>query len=104
MFFLDFIPISFNYQNKDTTKATDNQNKTRKRLPQNSIAQAFSEHGKVPPQAVDLEEDELEEPLFTARVKKLKIGKDEVAVCLFFFALMTSNRNSSFCSSMSCLI
>ena len=43
-------------QNKDTTKTTDSQGKTRKRLPQNSIAQAFSEHGKVPPQAVDLEE------------------------------------------------
>ena len=43
-------------QEKNITKSTDSKDKIRKRLHQNSVAQAFSEHGKVPPQAVDLEE------------------------------------------------
>lgn len=43
-------------QENKFTKTADNQDKTRKRLQKNSIVQAFSQHGKVPPQAVDLEE------------------------------------------------
>lgn len=43
-------------QKKNITKSTDNQDKVRKHLQQNTIVQAFSEHGRIPPQAIDLEE------------------------------------------------
>jgi len=43
-------------QENKFTKTAENQDKARKRLQKNAVVQAFSEHGKVPPQAVDLEE------------------------------------------------
>ena len=41
---------------KKTTKTTVNQSKTTNRLQKNLLTAAFSEHGRVPPQAIDLEE------------------------------------------------
>ncbi|MCD4730392.1 MAG: replicative DNA helicase [Bacteroidales bacterium] len=43
-------------QENKITKSADNQDRIRKRLQKNAIVQAFSEHGRVPPQAIDLEE------------------------------------------------
>ncbi len=43
-------------QENKITKPADNQDKIRNRLQKNAIYQAFSEHGKIPPQATDLEE------------------------------------------------
>ncbi|OQX78189.1 MAG: replicative DNA helicase [Bacteroidetes bacterium 4484_249] len=43
-------------QEKRQEKATDIQGKVKKRIQRNALSQVFSEHGRVPPQAVDLEE------------------------------------------------
>jgi replicative DNA helicase len=45
-----------NEQEKNITKSSDSQDKIRKRLQKNAVVQAFSEHGRIPPQAMDLEE------------------------------------------------
>jgi len=37
-------------------KTTDLQEKTKRRLQKNTLQQAFSEHGRIPPQAIELEE------------------------------------------------
>ena len=43
-------------QEKKQEKPTDTQEKVRKRIQKNILTQAFTEHGRVPPQAVELEE------------------------------------------------
>jgi len=43
-------------QAKKQEKATDIQGKVKKRIQKNALQQVFSEHGRIPPQAVDLEE------------------------------------------------
>ena len=43
-------------QAKKLEKTTDIQGKVKKRIQKNALPQVFSEHGRIPPQAVDLEE------------------------------------------------
>ena len=43
-------------EEKNTTKGTAIQDKNKKRFPQGNVQNIYAEHGRVPPQAVDLEE------------------------------------------------
>ncbi|MCD4682350.1 MAG: replicative DNA helicase [Bacteroidales bacterium] len=45
-----------NEQEKKTGQTPEIQERAKKRIQKNVLAQAFSEHGKIPPQAIDLEE------------------------------------------------
>lgn len=45
-----------NEQEKKTGQSPDIQEKVKKRIQKSALTQAFSEHGKIPPQAIDLEE------------------------------------------------